>query len=83
MLTEETPEHYLVQYIPNGSSEAQGAESIDSGGTVENRLIVYELPHTGGIGTTWFTASGGLLVLVAALLLLLRAGRRRERRLSG
>ena len=79
-LAETVPEDYLVRYFPNGASSYQGAEAIDNGGTVENRLVIYQLPHTGGMGTFGFTASGALLAVTAALLLALKAKRSRGRR---
>lgn len=36
---------------------------------IQNDVVLYELPSTGGIGTTWYLIGGTLLMLAAALIL--------------
>jgi LPXTG-motif cell wall-anchored protein len=60
----------------NGATLADGAPS---GGKIVNKPESgYELPHTGGIGTTWFTLSGA--ILAAGALVLYGCGLRRRRK---
>ena len=47
---------------------------------VTNRVIAYELPETGGIGTTGYFTGGAALMLASGLLGGTRMRRKRERR---
>ena len=49
-------------------SEVDGAVYLDY--TVRNYLAMYELPQTGGMGTTLFYVLGGVLVVGAVVLLI-------------
>lgn len=60
-------------------TKAQGATTATNGGVIMNRESSgYELPQTGGIGTTLFTALGGLMTVAAGVVLTLKSYRRRK-----
>ena len=55
-----------------------GGEAAFDGGTIVNKQVgSYELPETGGIGTTLFTALGGLMTVTAGAILTMRRGKRK------
>ena len=60
-------------------SKDPGAEAAASGGVILNRESSgYELPQTGGIGTTLFTALGGLMTATAGAILTIKSWHRRK-----
>ena len=69
---EDTVPGYLEPKYYMGVEHKQGADWIATGGTIANDLISYELPSTGGIGTTLFTALGGLMTATAGAILTIR-----------
>ncbi|MDO4623346.1 MAG: LPXTG cell wall anchor domain-containing protein [Eubacteriales bacterium] len=77
-IKEDSLEGYHIKYIEPNQTTESGADFITNGGTIENHLDVYQLPHTGGPGTWIYTLAGGTLVLIALCFLLWR--QRRERR---
>ena len=58
-------------------TDAHGMEGL--GYTITNTLSMYELPQTGGMGTTSHHTFGGLLILAAALMYINKFGRKRQR----
>lgn len=76
----ETPvTEYTTMYgIENGNSIVD-ATAAPEGGTITNRKAGgYELPQTGGIGTTLFTALGGLMTATAGAILTMKSYCRRK-----
>lgn len=70
-----------ISYEINGKS--LGLVGVpDSDGIVEvkNILVTYELPKTGGVGTTPYTMGGIMMILSACVLYSFSLRRRRERR---
>ena len=57
--------------------ESQGMAG--TGYTITNNLARYELPQTGGLGTTPLYALGGLLMLAAVLMYIYKFGRKHRR----
>lgn len=45
-----------------------GADSVDSGGRIQNDQITVVLPNTGGIGTGLYTLGGITLIMATALI---------------
>ena len=69
-VSEETVDGYEAPiYFNPDNSPAMGATEIGDKGKIENRLIAYELPSTGGPGTTSFTVLGTILIAGAGWLL--------------
>ncbi len=59
-------------------TKAPGAAAAADCGVILNRESSgYELPETGGIGTTLFTALGGLMTVTAGAILTMRRGKRK------
>ena len=82
-ITETNAEGYLISWTKNGeagaSAEAEG--SIPAGGmeVVFTNTVGYELPETGGAGTTTYTMAGLVLMCVSMAYLMYRPkARRRE-----
>ena len=74
---------YTPGYSVNGGEAAGGTTSdgtIVVGGTevIYTNTMAYELPETGGAGTSFYTIGGALLMLGAALLLYKKAKRGKE-----
>ena len=67
----QSPKYYMGDTVQHG-------DSVKDGGTIANDIISYELPQTGGIGTTLFTALGGLMTVAAGAVLTLKSWRRRK-----
>ena len=71
-------------HLKNGSLEllaigAANGDHANNGGKILNKETSgYELPQTGGIGTTLFTALGGLMTVAAGAVLTLKSYRRRK-----
>ena len=61
---------------PNGSTPSQYA--FHEGTIINTPVGGYELPETGGIGTTLFTALGGLMTVTAGAILTMKSYRRRK-----
>ena len=60
-------------------SVTPGASDAKDGGVIVNQTFGgYELPQTGGIGTTLFTALGGLMTATAGAILTMKSYRRRK-----
>ena len=81
-LSEQAIDGYDVYYYESGASnENHGKESIDNGGSIQNDLKTFDLPHTGGIGTMPIRMAGVVMIVAALLGAFLM--RRRERRCDG
>ena len=81
-LSEQVIDGYDVYYFESGvSDENHGKESIDNGGSIQNDLKTFDLPHTGGIGTMPIRMVGVVMIVVALLGAFLM--RRREGRCNG
>ena len=81
-LSEQEIDDYDVYYFESGAStENHGKESVDNGGTIQNDLKTFDLPHTGGIGTMPIRMVGAVMIVVALLGAFLM--RRREGRCDG
>lgn len=64
---------YLTHYFkPSGVEENSGVTEIISGGRIDNQLVTYELPETGGSGTAVYGLIGGLMLVTAGAVLTLR-----------
>ncbi len=63
-------EGYIRKYYLEDAE--QHGDSVGDGGVIANDIISYELPQTGGIGTTLFTTLGGLLTVTAGAILTMR-----------
>ncbi len=79
-ITESELTDYYIKYRAAGSSEEAVAEHVTDGGIIENHLNVYELPHTGGMGTPVFTLTGEILFIFGLFTLLCRLFRERRSR---
>ena len=70
-------EYYLVEKTVDGYQDpvyisvngGEDEDGVHNNGVIENKLASYELPSTGGAGTTAYTLVGALLILGAAILL--------------
>jgi len=63
----------------SNTSQPTGGTVAYTGGTIINKQVGgYELPQTGGIGTTLFTALGGLMTATAGAILTMKSYRRRK-----
>ena len=76
-VSEETVDGYQSAKYFEENQQIMGAQ-IGDGGTICNDQIGYELPSTGGIGTTLFTALGGIMTAAAGAVLALASRRRRK-----
>ena len=77
----QSPKYFKV--VENSLSQAMGASRIEDGGTICNDQIGYELPSTGGAGTTLFTALGGFMTATAGAVLTLASHRRKRKAAEG
>ena len=80
-VTEETMIGYKTSYLnpsPSGDNPSQDY-AINGGKIINTPEGGYELPQTGGIGTTLFTALGGLMTVTAGAILTMH---RRKRKLA-
>ena len=70
-VTEESLPGYVTTYQnANGVAKDQSEKDAYNGEQITNTLITYELPSTGGPGTTMFYVLGSILTLLAAVLLI-------------
>ena len=70
-MVENVPERYTASYQQSdGATKSDGEAYALNGETVINIPITYELPSTGGSGTTFFYVLGSVLTLLAAVLLI-------------
>ena len=78
--TEEAVTGYQTTYRnPTVSGGSTPADYVVNGGSIINTPQGgYELPQTGGIGTTLFTALGGLMTVTAGAILTIKRSRRRK-----
>ena len=76
----ETPvTEYTTMYgIENGNSIVDATAALEGGTITNQKAGSYELPQTGGIGTTLFTALGGLMTATAGAILTMKSYRRRK-----
>ena len=73
------PGTYSNPPVSDSATWITGDYATDGGKIINRPVGGYELPQTGGIGTTLFTALGGLMTVAAGAVLTLRmtASRRR------
>ena len=75
------PDGYMVKYGElnqgNVSYRPDYSAALDDGYILNQESSGYELPETGGIGTTLFTALGGLMTVTAGAILTMRRGKRK------
>ena len=78
-LATEDPEGTLVKSEETGTPlTATGTDPIVFSAAISDQSLGYELPQTGGMGTTLFYVLGGVLVLAAVVLLVTKKRMRSE-----
>jgi len=81
-VTDMPPTGYLISNqigdTTTQGKQAQGTVADDGTHVVFTNTTVYELPSTGGIGTSSYTTGGLLLMMAAVILLYIQKRRRRE-----
>ena len=75
-VSEDPVDGYLPpKYFGSDGNQVMGASRIGTGGTIRNDQIGYELPSTGGPGTTLIYLLGLLLTAIAGAGLMKRGGK--------
>lgn len=78
-VSEEPVDGYLPpKYFGSDGDQVMGASRIGTGGTIRNDQIGYELPSTGGPGTTLLYILGFLLTAFAGAGLMMKSSRRKN-----
>ena len=74
---------YAFNFNNNGAvtikpnSDPTNDRAVNGDYIINTPVGSYELPETGGIGTTLFTALGGLMTVTAGAILTMRRGKRK------
>ena len=76
--TNEGLEGYMSPKYSNKSAPTGGDVAYNEGCIINQQEGGYELPQTGGIGTTLFTALGGLMTVTAGAILTIKSWHRRK-----
>lgn len=71
-LVENVPDDYIATYTNSAGEKKTGEENAKNGDKIINTPVSYELPSTGGPGTTLFTVSGLALIALALAMLMRR-----------
>ena len=80
--TENPSDHHTVSYTITGTTFNEQGELLTGAGTItinNQSIATYELPSTGGPGTTLYTVLGAILTLTSGAILTLTSYRRRKK----